>query len=291
MGDAAVTLVEAEVDALLAEQFPDLHGPTRWLGEGEDFRAFERGGLVFRFPLRAETASWLQTEMRVLARIGDRLGVAVPRYLHLGRPGPRFPFVFGGYPLLHGTPASLAAPSARLAAELGAFLTALHASEAEGVPDRRGLWAPGRHLARLRAEAGPSLCELPPALRDRCSAFLDAAELPIECPAPCLIHGDLEAEHLLLDESGGLAAVLDWSDVCLGDPARDLGGLWAWGGEAFLAELLRHYLLPRDPGFRSRIRFLGRCFALLDHLEALAEDECGRGLAIRQLENAFPETT
>jgi aminoglycoside phosphotransferase (APT) family kinase protein len=287
--DAGVALGEADVGALLAEQFPDLPGPTRLLGEGEDFRAFERGGLVFRFPRRAETANWLQTEMRVLARIGDRLGVAVPRYLYLGQPGPRFPFVFGGYPLLRGTPASLLLPTPRLAAGLGAFLTALHGSEAEGVPDRRHLWAPGRHLVRLQNEAGPSLRELPPALRERCSAFLDATKLPAECPAPCLIHGDLEAEHLLLDDSGSLAAVLDWSDVCLGDPARDLGGLWAWGGEDFLAELLHHYP-ARDPGLLSRIRFLGRCYALLDHVEALAEDERGRGLAIHQLENAFPET-
>ncbi len=240
---------------------------------------------------RAETEAWLETEIRALARLPDHLGLEVPRYLHLGRPGPRFPFAFAGYPLLPGTPASQGLPSAQLAAGLGAFLTLLHGTDPRplGVPDRRHLWAPERHLERMRREVGPVLHELPARLRDACQAFLDDSDLPEEPPGPRLIHGDLEAEHLLLDASGALSGVLDWSDVCLGDPARDLGGLWAWGGESFVAELLRHHGAARDPHFLPRVRFLGRCFALLDHLEALDEGEQARDFARRQLENAFLE--
>lgn len=287
-----MTLSGPAVEALLAEQFPGLPaGPVSRLGEGEDFQVFARAGLAFRFPRRAETEAWLETEIRVLGQLGDTLGVEVPRYLHFGRPGPRFPFAFAGYPLLPGTPASQARPSRRLAAGLGAFLTALHGTDPGplDVPDRHDLWAPERHLERMRREVAPVVGALPAPLRDACRAFLDGADLPGKAPERRLIHGDLEAEHLLLDATGALSGVLDWSDVCLGDPARDLGGLWAWGGESFVVELLRYHDAPRDPHFLPRVRFLGRCFALLDHLEALQEGEQDRRFAHRQLANAFLE--
>ena len=39
-----------------------------------------------------------------------------------------------------------------------------------------------------------------------------------------LIHGDLQAEHVLVD-SGGVSGVIDWSDAGLGDPHYDLAVL------------------------------------------------------------------
>ncbi len=46
--------------------------------------------------------------------------------------------------------------------------------------------------------------------------------------APVLAHGDLHQRHLLLDGAGRAAGVIDWGDVCLGDPALDLS--LAYGG-------------------------------------------------------------
>lgn len=38
-----------------------------------------------------------------------------------------------------------------------------------------------------------------------------------------LVHGDLYARHLLVDEARRVCGVIDWGDVHLGDPAIDLG--------------------------------------------------------------------
>ena len=51
---------------------------------------------------------------------------------------------------------------------------------------------------------------------------------------PTVVHGDFRLGNLLVDEHG-IAAVLDWELVHLGDPVEDLGWLcvpaWRFGGE------------------------------------------------------------
>ena len=40
------------------------------------------------------------------------------------------------------------------------------------------------------------------------------------------IHGDLHARNVVVNEEGGLAGVIDFGDVCAGDPAVDYGAAW-----------------------------------------------------------------
>jgi aminoglycoside phosphotransferase (APT) family kinase protein len=61
-------------------------------------------------------------------------------------------------------------------------------------------------------------------------------------PAPeaiALVHGDLHVRHLLVDDAGVLAGVIDWGDVCRAHPSADLSLFWsllpAAGRHAFLA--------------------------------------------------------
>ena len=290
--DSAPVLTEESAKALIASQFHDLAScETRLLGAGEDFVVFECSDLAFRFPRRAESAAWLATEMPALAVLSARLGVAVPHYIRVGQPSSRFPFVFGGYRRLRGRPATADVPSLVLARDLGCFLTKLHLSDPRDfdVPRESRLWDPRLYRERVRREMGGGLSGLPASLRAACLAFLGSVDTPQGPSQFRLIHGDLEAEHLLLDGDQALSGVIDWSDVCLSDPARDLGGLWAWGGEAFLVELLRHYGVPCDGELLNRVRFLGRCFSLLDYIEAEGEGETALALARRSLENAFSE--
>jgi aminoglycoside phosphotransferase (APT) family kinase protein len=53
-----------------------------------------------------------------------------------------------------------------------------------------------------------------------------------------VVHGDLHFRHVLVDEDGGLAGVIDWGDVGHGDPSIDLSLLWSFfpaeGRAAFL---------------------------------------------------------
>jgi aminoglycoside phosphotransferase (APT) family kinase protein len=41
-----------------------------------------------------------------------------------------------------------------------------------------------------------------------------------------LVHGDLHLRHLLVDDAGAAAGVIDFGDVCRGDPAIDMALFW-----------------------------------------------------------------
>lgn len=73
-----------------------------------------------------------------------------------------------------------------------------------------------------------------------------------------LIHGDIQADHTLVDKNGRLTGVLDWADAYITDPALDFAGLlneWSW---AFLERVLAAYEAlggAVDPDARRRVRF------------------------------------
>jgi hypothetical protein len=72
--------------------------------------------------------------------------------------------------------------------------------------------------------------------------------------APCLTHGDIAPEHVLVGPDGDLAGVLDWGDASVGDPARDFA--WILGESPDEGDrALSAYGGAPDPRFRDRCRF------------------------------------
>jgi aminoglycoside phosphotransferase (APT) family kinase protein len=224
--------------ALIGDQFPALcagGAPSiARLGVGWDNVAYLVGGrYVFRFPQRSIAVPLLETESRLLPALAPRLPLPVPVPVFLGRPGASYPWPFQGYERLAGRTACAAAldeeARERAAVPLGRFLRALHAFPA-GEAARLG--APGDTLGRadlpkrvqqardrLAEVRGRGLGGASPALDEVCAA---AAEERASPPPPALVHGDLYVRHLLADERGDLAGVIDWGDLHLGDAALDL---------------------------------------------------------------------
>jgi aminoglycoside phosphotransferase (APT) family kinase protein len=189
------------------------------------------GDLAFRFPRRTFGIAAVETEMRVLPRLAPRVGVAVPVPLRVGRASAAFPAPFYAHRYLEGRTADRAALDdagrARLAPALAAFLRELH--RIEGLPVEADTFR--ADAARSAERARPRLPILEasawasylPAAR----ACLDDVPPPADAP-PVLLHGDLYARHLLLDDAGDLTGVLDWGDVCLGDRALDLSVVYSF---------------------------------------------------------------
>jgi aminoglycoside phosphotransferase (APT) family kinase protein len=68
-----------------------------------------------------------------------------------------------------------------------------------------------------------------------------------------LVHGDLHGRHLLVDE-GQLGGVIDWGDVCIGDPAIDLQFLWSVVSPEARDEVLAEYgEIDDDARLRARV--------------------------------------
>lgn len=121
-----------------------------------------------------------------------------------------------------------------LAVALGRFLAALHAvrvdaAAAHGVPldtfDRLNT-AARRTATSERLSSVVAAGAICPDERDAIEALLDAA--PALTPAAnAVVHGDLHAGQIIVDSDGGLAAVIDWGDVHVGDAAVDLAAVHA----------------------------------------------------------------
>ena len=266
-------LTVAQVSAVVRAQLPALARlPVAPLGEGTDHQAFVVGGAhVLRFPRHAEAARTLEVEIRLTRWLAPRLPLAIPSYCHFGRPTAPSPCSFAGYPLLAGTPALLLADAntdlAAIGARLGAFLRVLHALDVDaaaalGVPrdDDPTLIAWSRE-ALVDLEVALAHGHVPGASGAGWAALLGTP--PAAAYGPRLIHADLAAEHVLLDDRGVAVGVIDWSDAAIGDPAQDLAGLIHWGGEAMLAAARATYG-DVDEATLRRARWFAACRAVAD---------------------------
>lgn len=218
---------EALARELVEAQFPDLAGaPFEPFGVGWDNTAWLVGGVwVFRFPRRPIAVPLLEREIRLVPAIAPRLPLPVPVNERVGRPSERFPWPFAGYRLLRGTTGCRAAldddQRTAAAAPLGRFLAALHAIEDGAALDAAGDLFDKANVPRRAQIARAELTELGDAVDlPRLERVIDTAKAR---PAPpTLVHGDLYARHVLVDERGAPCGIIDWGDIHLGDPAVDL---------------------------------------------------------------------
>jgi aminoglycoside phosphotransferase (APT) family kinase protein len=224
---------EAQLRILLDAQFPELATlPARYYAEGWDNVCFLIGETwVFRLPRRELGARLLDLENALLPRLASRLSVPIPKLEFIGAPQGEYPWSFHGYRLMQGTTLCRADVGAdareALAAPLGRFLRELHSTPLDLLPDLpcddnrrldlayRGAQVEER-LADLRALG--LIGDPRPWLR-----VLDELPADYRQDADCLVHGDLYARHLLVDEHERLCGVIDWGDAHRGDRALDLG--------------------------------------------------------------------
>jgi aminoglycoside 2''-phosphotransferase len=240
-------------------------GHQGWGGDSDAYLVDERW--IFRFPRTPAVARALAVECCLLPRLAPRLPLPIPDFRYLGRDTAGAP-AFVGYPAIPGEPlrpAHLAALDvvqvARVAAQLGAFLGALHRFPvADAVAC--GLSLPAEspraliaaQLERWRLRVFPALVvDERRWVEDRIGTFLAGPDRLAYHPA--LGHGDLSGDHLLYDPSRHtLTGVIDFGDVRIGDPAGD----FAWRpdyGDAFFAEVVHHYSGPADPYLAERTAF------------------------------------
>lgn len=271
-----------QATALVARHFPDLRGaPVELLATGWDNTVFLVGGeWVFRFPRREIVLPGLRREIAYLPALAPRLPLAIPVPEYVGEPDADFPWPFWGARIIPGRELAMARPEAAaltaVARELGGFLRALHdpalVTEAgEGLPYdpmRRGDPRFRAEHARtgLAALADLGLWEPDPAVE----RVLEAGEQTRPPGGSVVCHGDLHLRHLLIDPSGAHASgVIDWIDVCLGDPALDLSLAYAGFDGAARTALLGAYgeVAPATEG-AARVLALSLCAALAQYAAA-----------------------
>ncbi|MGH3050164.1 MAG: phosphotransferase, partial [Gaiellaceae bacterium] len=181
-----------------------------WVEEGYDFLvALVDSEWAFRFPLRPEPARALELEIALLPALAPALPVPVPRFEHVVRE----PELCVAYRLIDGEPLRDEDPEG-----VAAFLTALHAFDADGLPVSRPDWraAFAEQCERFRGTVVPLLDADE---RGRAEQLFAEVET-LTGFQPALVHGDLGPEHLRC-RGGRLVGVIDWGDARIGDPALD----------------------------------------------------------------------
>ncbi len=126
----------------------------------------------------------------------------------------------------HGEDAATAAIDLlRAAVDLADFLAALRRIDPAGGPPPAGRGGPLRPRDETMRAGIAALAGLIDA--DAVTAAWEAALAAPEWDGPPVwIHGDLDARNLLVAD-GRITGILDWSCLCVGDPACDVKVAWA----------------------------------------------------------------
>ncbi|WP_067693272.1 aminoglycoside phosphotransferase family protein [Nocardia jejuensis] len=232
MTHADIEVTAELVRDLLREQHPDLAGLTVRLGaRGWDNQIWRVGDeLAVRLPWATESAdALLHKEYDLVPGIAPRLPLPIPVPQRLGEPSERFPRPWIVTTWVPGTPADRAPVTngSESAAILATFLTALHQPATGEAPAGRDRGGP---LARyssgfeklLASTTGKGLVPAPDAVR---AVWEDAVAAPVWDGPPIWLHGDLHPANVLTT-AGTISGVIDFGDLCAGDPACDLASAW-----------------------------------------------------------------
>ena len=237
------------------------------LGHGWDNTGYlVNEAIVFRFPRRQSAVSLLNTENQVLPELASRVPLPVPVPKWIGKPSQRFPWPFAGYRILPGRPVLGAGLDDearwRLAKPLAEFLKALHSIPTADA-QVWGIETDSFHRLDIRKfveKILPRLHDLAErkVIEDLSPLLRIVEEAPASVPNPrILLHGDLEAEHLLVDNSHSLTGIIDWGDVQLGHPSLDLAVGWNFFSPEGRQEFFAAYGPIDDETMRlSRLRAL-----------------------------------
>jgi aminoglycoside phosphotransferase (APT) family kinase protein len=215
------------VRALLAEQHPDLAElELRDVAGGWDNQQWRLGPeLAVRMPRTERAPDLLRIEQRWLPVLAERLPLPTPVPVRVGEPSALFEHTWTVTRWVAGEPADHT-PITRADATgtLACFLAALHRpapADAPANPTR------GIPLAALRDGFTSALGVLgDDASVDAAREIWEkAAAAPVWPGPPTWLHGDLHPANVVVRD-GMLAGVIDFGDMCAGDPATDLSAAW-----------------------------------------------------------------
>jgi aminoglycoside phosphotransferase (APT) family kinase protein len=261
---------------LVATQFPqwaDLPVVPVAL-DGWDNTTFRLGDeFCVRLPSADAYVAQVEKEHRWLPILARRLPVSIPEPVAIGRPGGEFPRPWSIYRWIEGEDARVDRISnlAVFAADLAAFLAALHAIDASGgpPPETHNFFRGGpvaTYDAQSRASIELLADEIDPAAA---TEVWKAALASTWDRSPVWVHGDVAASNLLVAD-GCLRAVIDFGCAAVGDPACDLVMAWTFfSGQS--REVFRSGL-PFDDATWAR----GRGWALWKALITLVQEKEGR---------------
>jgi len=173
----------------------------------------------------------------------------------------------------------------KLASDLGRFLRVLHGVRSpiceslERDPMSRGDMAARVPRTRLALAQVTAIWDG----AERATPILDAAEGLTPDAEAVIVHGDLHQRHVLVSESGGLAGVIDWGDMCQAPRSADIPLYWSlFDTQARAAFRVAYGPITENTLLHARVLalFFDATLALYAHDKGMKqlEEEALRGL-------------
>ncbi|MDJ0463979.1 aminoglycoside phosphotransferase family protein [Streptomyces sp. H27-C3] len=224
----SLVINESLVRTLLHEQHPDVAGlPLRQVPGGWDNQLWRLGDdLAVRLPRTPRAPSLLRQEQKWLPVLAPRLPLPVPTPVRIGEPSAHFPSPWSIATWVPGEPGDRAPMSrAHHAADtLAGFLRSLHHEAPAGAPANPNRGVPLDRLTqefdrRLRAVTSSGVAA------DVRGIWDEAVSAPTWEGPPVWLHGDLHPANFVVS-AGTLSGVIDFGELCAGDPATDLAAAW-----------------------------------------------------------------
>jgi aminoglycoside phosphotransferase (APT) family kinase protein len=263
---------------LVATQFPSWANLPVMPVElpGWDNRTFRLGDtMTVRLPSAEYYVASVEKEHTWLPRLAPQLPLPIPVPLALGAPSDEYPWQWSvrrwidGHVSSRGRIRDLVA----FARDLAGFLVALQCIDPTGGPVAGAhSFYRGASLHVYDAETRDAITALGPRIDARAATEAwEAALAATWTGTPVWFHGDVAAGNLLLDDHGGLCAVIDFGTSGVGDPACDLVIAWTLLDGESRAEFRK--AMPVDDAMWAR----GRGWALWKALIMLANPDTGPG--------------
>lgn len=266
----------ARLLTMLTAAYPGLTWQSyRYIDEGWDHEVLILDEqLVFRFPGDEEYTNKLKTEISVLEYLEDRVPVRIPDYTYVP-----INKNFAGYTLVPGQqllPSYLQAlPQGEykeVVKQLAGFLSAIHTEDIAGsvfrevsqsflAEDQKALKKQvANNLKKALTAEDFALVE---------GIIAEVDELVTRQLPQAFIHNDVYSRHLLWDTKSRKLGVIDFSDMCIGDPAVDFAELYEYGSH-FVTAVFDQYTGPQDDTFLERAwtyqKWVG-VYMMVDHFE------------------------
>lgn len=261
MDNSRVEISADLIAGLLRQQHPDLAGLPLTLGAlGWDNQLWRLGAdLAVRLPWATGDADeLLLKEYNLLPGLALRLPLPIPVPKRLGQPSDVFPRSWIVTTWVSGEPADRMPVADGFAAAdaLAGFLSVLH----EPAPSTAPVGRHGRggslsasadgltHFLGVATERG--LIENPDRVRN---VWEHAATAPEWNGPATWIHADLHPANVLVKD-GRLCGVVDFGDLCAGDPACDLGAAWLLLPDGANDRFYERYIHGADEPMMRRAR-------------------------------------
>ena len=235
------------VRRLIKAQFPqwaDLPVKPVEFG-GLDNRSFHLGEhMIVRLPSSAKYSSQVEKEQHWLPKLAPHLPLSIPKPLAMGNPTSEYPWHWSIYQWLDGETATIEriADLSQFASQLAEFLVALQKCDAtDGPVAGPHNFYRGGPLETYDKETRQAINTLDDkSLADALISVWNKALKSTWLKKPVWVHGDIAVGNLLVTKEQ-LSAVIDFGQLCIGDPACDLAIAWTLfkgeNREAFRATL------------------------------------------------------